>query len=418
MRPLRTEEPINHRGPARFLLLSSVRAGGGHWSAAGALAEALTSLGQGQVSADIVDAQSGPYLRFPASQMTGGYEPLTRTWVGLWSSLFWLTNGDRRVELGRWLSQPLLNHQAFNRLAATEPTAVISTIPLLHQPRFLRRGLRSLGIDVPFIQIVTDPVTVHRSWLADEIDLYIAQSQLAEQTLVDTHRVPPGKVRHIGAITGPQFAPAVDKQAVRRTLGLDPTAFTVLIAGGGAGVGPIKELAEAIQAARLDVQLVIVCGHNEVLRRRLVDRLDRERCQVHGFVRNLHELMQASDILLSKSGPGTVAEALACGLPVFITSCTSGTESGNAEFYESLGVARFVPEVNRCVEALREMASGDRGEIDGLRANIDKGAPWNRTPTIADEIRRFCRQAEQEASLGFAVRDLARSGAGVVWERG
>jgi 1,2-diacylglycerol 3-beta-galactosyltransferase len=192
----------------------------------------------------------------------------------------------------------------------------------------------------------------------------------------------------------------------------------VLIAGGGAGVGPIKELAEAIQAARLDVQLVIVCGHNEVLRRRLVDRLDPERCQVHGFVRNLHELMQASDILLSKSGPGTVAEALACGLPVFITSCTSGTESGNAEFYESLGVARFVPEVNRCVEALREMASGDRGEIDCLRANIDKGAPWNRTPTIADEIRRFCRQAEQEASLGFTVSDLARSGAGVVWERG
>merc|ERR1719203_2789356 len=51
-----------------------------------------------------------------------------------------------------------------------------------------------------------------------------------------------------------------------------------------------------------------------------------------GFINNMAEYMVAADVLVSKAGPGTIAEAAALSLPVLLTSFLPGQEEGNVDY--------------------------------------------------------------------------------------
>ena len=53
---------------------------------------------------------------------------------------------------------------------------------------------------------------------------------------------------------------------------------------------------------------------------------------LHGFVGNMHEFMGASDVMVTKAGPGTIAEAAIKGLPVMLNNYLPGREAGNVRF--------------------------------------------------------------------------------------
>ena len=54
--------------------------------------------------------------------------------------------------------------------------------------------------------------------------------------------------------------------------------------------------------------------------------------KLFGFVNNMHELMGASDCIVTKAGPGTIAEAAIQGLPVMLYEYLPGQEAGNVRF--------------------------------------------------------------------------------------
>jgi 1,2-diacylglycerol 3-beta-galactosyltransferase len=65
-----------------------------------------------------------------------------------------------------------------------------------------------------------------------------------------------------------------------------------------------------------------------------------------GFVCDIATYMVASDILVSKAGPGTIAEAAAVGLPVLMTSFLPGQEEGNVDFVVNQGFGDFQDDKN------------------------------------------------------------------------
>jgi processive 1,2-diacylglycerol beta-glucosyltransferase len=52
---------------------------------------------------------------------------------------------------------------------------------------------------------------------------------------------------------------------------------------------------------------------------------------IFGFVTNVHELMDASDVLISKAGGLTSSEAMAKSLPIIIIDPIPGQESRNTD---------------------------------------------------------------------------------------
>src|SRR5439155_1264992 len=105
-------------------------------------------------------------------------------------------------------------------------------------------------------------------------------------------------------------------------------------------------------------QLVVICGRNEKLRRRLYELEASTPMLILGFVDYLPELMRACDLVVTKAGPGAIAEALATGLPLVITGFLPGQESPNVDFVVESGIGSFAPKESDLRDEVRVLAEG------------------------------------------------------------
>ena len=136
----------------------------------------------------------------------------------------------------------------------------------------------------------------------------------------------------------------------------------------------------ASASAGLSARLVVVCGRNEKLRAELAAERWPLPVDVLGFVDNLHELMAAADVLVTKAGPGSVIEGCLSGLPILIYDYLPGQEVGNVELIERTGAGRYVPKNADLVDAVRQM-------IADPAARAAAGAKA-RTLAVPDSARR------------------------------
>ena len=123
----------------------------------------------------------------------------------------------------------------------------------------------------------------------------------------------------------------------------------VMIIGGGEGIGPVEEIAvrmaEQLSAAETPLgQMVVICGRNQDLQDRLAGRAWPMPTQVRGFVENMPDWMAACDCVVTKAGPGTIAEALISGLAIVLSGHIPGQEEGNVPFVVENGVGEYSEE--------------------------------------------------------------------------
>ena len=119
----------------------------------------------------------------------------------------------------------------------------------------------------------------------------------------------------------------------RARLQLDLSAFTVLITSGGGGIGSMKNIVEGLLGLKKPIQILAVCGTNQLLFHRLSDRaVDRPLLKVFGFVDHMQELMAASDLVIGKGGGLTITESFSQGKPIILFQSIPGQETRNAFF--------------------------------------------------------------------------------------
>jgi processive 1,2-diacylglycerol beta-glucosyltransferase len=193
--------------------------------------------------------------------------------------------------------------------------------------------------------VVTD-YDVHALWLCHTIDrYYVALPESAEY--MAAIGVPREKLRITGIPVDPLFAKPVDRNAVRKHLGLDPSAPVVLAAAGGEGVGPIEQLVRGLLELRRPWQIVAIAGKSEKMRKRL-EALSRQSgslpggaprlCPV-GFTTEMDQYMAAANLLVGKAGGLTTSEALARALPMVLIEPIPGQEERNADHLLEAGAA-------------------------------------------------------------------------------
>ncbi len=117
---------------------------------------------------------------------------------------------------------------------------------------------------------------------------------------------------------------------LKAKLGLEQGIPTVMVVGGGDGMGGIIEQARSLGGALNEsatkinkkYQMVVICGNNKQAQQTLTNENwgDGVTVQINGFVNNMDEYMRASDAIVTKAGPGTIAEASICGLPCMLSS--------------------------------------------------------------------------------------------------
>ena len=138
----------------------------------------------------------------------------------------------------------------------------------------------------------------------------------------------------------------------------------------------------------------MICGRNRRAVHRLRDLHDHDGhpVAVHGYVTNMAEWVRAADVVATKAGPGTIAEALCCGVPLLLTSYLPGQERGNVEWVIDAGLGRYVPHVPQLIDAIAELAAPSSPALAHMRAAVRQAARPDATARIAELVSTMARR--------------------------
>ncbi|HID87295.1 MAG TPA: galactosyldiacylglycerol synthase, partial [Anaerolineae bacterium] len=214
--------------PQRILVLMS-ETGGGHRSAAEALAEAVEHLRPGQVQVELLDfiALCAP---FPLNRAARLYRPTVHYAAPLWSWLWYASDDPRRMALFLRILIPLARGKLVALLRQKKPDGIVSVHPLANH--LAVQAVQELGQPLPVITVVTDLVSTHASWFCPDVDLCIVPSQGARERALRAG-ISPQKVRGVGLPVGRRFREMRwGRREAREILGLRRDLPTVLLVGG------------------------------------------------------------------------------------------------------------------------------------------------------------------------------------------
>lgn len=299
-------------------------------------------------------------------------------------------NSSRLAVAGRELISRYLARQMHEYIRTSSPQAIVCTHAT---PAGLIAHLCRTGkISVPVFAVVTDFV-VHRLWVYPEIPGYfVAHDQLS--CYLNEQGVKDNGCHALGIPVDEKFAAAHQREDLLAALGLAPDRPTLLIMGGGAGVMPMPDIISACEQIGEKLQIIAVAGNNAGLKSKLVSLAPGlKNCTLlaMGFVNNVHELMAAADLLVSKPGGMTAAEALCRGLPLIIYRPIPGQEEANTRFLTSRSAAEAAYSLEELKAKITDLLFTTPERLALLRRNA---AQLGR-PTAARDIAQMVLAALQ-----------------------
>jgi processive 1,2-diacylglycerol beta-glucosyltransferase len=236
----------------------------------------------------------------------------------------------------------------------------------------------------PHTTVVTDFVA-HSQWIARGIDRYCVAADEVGREFV-ARGIPRERVLVTGVPLRPEFAAPLDAVEARRALQLPAAAPVVLIMAGSHGrVGRLPDVVRALRGLPGPVQGLVVAGHDAALARRLLRVAAGSPTRVVGYTDNVPSLMAAADLLVTKAGGMTLAEAMAAELPMLLYGSLPGQEQRNERFASRAGVAlaaRSRAELRR----LLERALSEPDLLDHLREAIRRARRPDATSRIVDAV--------------------------------
>jgi processive 1,2-diacylglycerol beta-glucosyltransferase len=185
----------------------------------------------------------------------------------------------------------------------------------------LKRGAR---LEV----VLTDWAAVHPYWVARGVDHYSVPTDSARNDCI-RFGAPPDLVDVVGIPVRREFGHPIRATA---GLGLDPHRFKILAMVGAEGSARAVDNLARLAGSDLEAQLVVICGRSADLQQRIQSLPSRMPLKALGFVEDVGGLMCTADLLVTKAGGLTLAEALCVGVPVVVYDAVPGQEVGNLRY--------------------------------------------------------------------------------------
>lgn len=331
-------------------------AGGGHRAAAIALAQGLSMQGLGWRvrGVDLVDVldPTAVFRRHTGiapedlynKRLSSGFT------LGLRQELRLLQAGIRMAH------GPLVQ-----RLSAhwrrTRPDLVVSLIPNFN--RSLHDALAAARPEAPFVTVMTD-LTDHppHFWAEPGTRQHlVCGTEKARQQALAGGLAPDHVHRVHGMLLRPEFheaAPdAAARAAERGAAGLPAHEPTGVVLFGGPGSRTMLRIARKLPRT----PLILLCGRNAALAESLARRPASAPRVVVGQTSEVARWMRLADFFIGKPGPGSLSEALQCGLPAIVArnAWTLPQERWNTDWVQQHGlgiVLRSFGEVAPAVDRL------------------------------------------------------------------
>ena len=248
------------------------------------------------------------------------------------------------------------------------PAVIISTHFLATEvASFLKKTGK---IQSKIITVVTDYLP-HYIWTASEVDFYTVGLPETKVELIK-RGVPEEKIKVLGIPVEKKFLIPHSRPAVCEKLSLEKDKFTVLITSGGAGIGDIQKIAQGILDLQRSIQVLVVCGTNKVLFENLKQAsYANPLLKVFGFVTNMDELMDASDLVVGKAGGLTITESFVKTKPLILFRSLPGQEARNVACVNKYQAGFATGSVKEVILKVLEFINAPQ-KLIAMRENIQK----------------------------------------------
>ena len=376
------------------ILIISASAGGGHVTAARAVEQALEGIQRRRCEFEV---QHIDLLQFSTALYKMIYHDvylyMAKKTPLLYGYIFTTSDRLKRQNKPDFVRRFMdsINSRKITNFITDQPWDVIVSTHFLSSQLICdlkRRG--KLG--TPLVTVTTD-YGLHSYWILPECEHYIVADEDNRSHLVAMD-IPKERIHNFGIPVLPAFTEPKDIPAIKHRFGLDKNLPTVLLLAGGFGISPIGQIVTDLDRVEAPFQLGAVAGRNKKLFRSLREAARRAEFKMRtvGFTDRMHEYMRVSDIVITKPGGLTTAEALACGLPIMVINPIPGQEDMNSDMLLERGA--------------------------GIKAMHPVDIPYRLEQVLAKPLRLAAlKRAARKLARPRAARDAAELIAGIAREQ-
>lgn len=387
---------VGSKRTKKVLILMS-DTGGGHRASAEAIKAAFYDEYGDEYEVFVTDLWTD-HTPWPFNQLPKSYNFLVKH-GSLWRLTYYGT-APRVVHQSNFAAtSAFIAREVARGLMKYQPDIIISVHPLMqHVPL---RILRAKGLlnKIVFTTVITDLSTCHPTWFHKLVTRCYCPTAEVEKRAMKAG-LKPSQIKVYGLPVRPSFVkPIRPKMELRRELGMDEYLPAVLLMGGGEGMGPIEATARALGDALYNEnlgepvgQVLVICGRNKKLANKLLSINWKIPVQVKGFITKMEECMGACDCIITKAGPGTIAEAMIRGLPIILNDYIAGQEVGNVPYVVENGCGKYSKSPKKIAKIVAEWFGPKADELKAMSQNALKLAKPDAVFKIVHDMHELVRQ--------------------------
>ena len=367
------------------ILILTASIGHGHRSAARATFKAIEKIGDKRINVEILDFISfcSPILD---TIMQKNYNYASTYAPQVQKFIYEITNKKSRVKILNLLLEKAFSRNIEELVKEKKPEIIISTFPLWDYA--IEKISKKIRKDSYFFSIITDAISVHKSWILADTDFFFVSNEDTQNSLIGMG-VKKEKIKNFGFPVDMKFREKVSRENVLQGFGLNPKNFTVVFYGNFVSQGAFSYI-KNIQKHLPNLNFVILTGRDK----NLLEKLNNSKAKnliAFGWRDDIPEIIKSADVVVTKAGGASVMESIAAETPLLLTRVIPGQEEGNLILVQknNLGLASFDQDLTKYV--LERWSQ--RGE-DFLE--------------IKKNLKRFSRPKAAEKIAEFVIKEVLR----------
>jgi UDP-N-acetylglucosamine:LPS N-acetylglucosamine transferase len=364
-----------------------LKTGGGHLAPARSVANYITTKHPGTIQPKLLDGFTG-VNKLVKYLVEDGYRKSQANAIWIFEALYAVNKITLVAKFTTFLIslfvKPVLEKQILNEMPAK--------IVIFHF--FLIRPIKEIliknNLQIPVVTVVTDPFTAHPIWFLKKTSRFIVFSQRIKEHCINKG-IPEKNISVFPFILDEKFtrplSPVVSS-SIKQNLGFPIDKRIVLILGGGDGIPKGKSIIKRFMKDNPDTYVAIVCGNNKELYKKawkLKSKHEFDNLKIYGYVEFIYELINISDVVITKCGASTFMEILLSGKIPIISNYIWEQEKGNMEFVRDNALGIYEKDIQKLPLKTREIIHNP-ALYNFYKQNISKAGLQNGTRLVSEYI--------------------------------
>ena len=363
-----------------------LKTGGGHFAPASSLANYFKRYHSEEISPVLIDGFEKTN-RIVKNLIEEGYRNLQSKAKWIYEGLY----AFNKIPLFARISCYIVSKSSVKfikeKIAAEKPDKIIILHFFLIEPVY--EAIDKLKLKLPIFTIVTDPYTAHPMWFLKKDQRFIIFSEILKKKL--SKKIKTDSLTVFPFILEEKFSqqiPAAHIPKLKAEMGFDPDKKIITILGGGDGIPYGRAILEKLISIKPVAEIVVVCGKDKsfyIAASRLKEKSPEVKIKVYEFINFVYELLNISDVVITKCGASTMMEILILKRIPVVNSYIWEQEKGNIEFIEDNGIGIYERDISKLPKLVNRLIS-DEEYYQHFQSNLQNKNIKNGLADVAEYL--------------------------------